>query len=244
MRTTGGAGGDGESEFGSVPLSVSGDDMSNVVIATSKGVSASGRVVYEGGSQPSRNTVRVSAASADADGPLAMLGSSSSITPEGTFELKGLAGRRFFRVSNVPAGWVLKAVRYNGADITDEGLDIPNQPVSGLEIVLTTKTTAVNGTVKAGNDPATDYTVVIFSDDPQKWAVPMPRQIASARPNQDGRFEVKNLPEGSYYAIALEYIAQGDWFDPEVLDRLKARAQRFTLAEGETQTLDLRLESM
>jgi len=244
MRTTGG-GGDGESEFGSVPLSVSGDDMSNVVIATSKGVSASGKVVYEGGSQPSRNTLRISAASPESDGPLAMLGSSSSVTPDGTFEIKGLVGRRLFRLSNMPAGWVLKAVRHNGADITDDGLDIaPNQPVSGLEVVLTTKTTEISGTVKAGSEPATDYTVVIFSDDPQKWSVPMPRHIASARPNQEGRFEVKNLPEGSYYVIALEYIAQGDWFDPEVLDRLKAKAQRFTLAEGEVQTLDLRLESM
>src|SRR5690606_1907100 len=73
-------GGDGQSEFGSIPLSVSGDDMTNVVIATSRGTTVSGRVTYEGGPAPARNTVRISAASVDADNPLSMLGSSSSVT--------------------------------------------------------------------------------------------------------------------------------------------------------------------
>jgi protocatechuate 3,4-dioxygenase beta subunit len=237
--------GDGQSEFGSVPLSVGGDDMENVIIVTSKGTTASGRVIYEGGSRPTSSSVRVSAASPDADGPLAFAGGASSVAPEGTFEIKGLAGPRIFRVGNIPAGWVLKAIRVDGTDITDTGIDIrPNEPVTGIEVVLTSKTTEVTGAVKAGNDPATDYTVVIFSDDPQKWTAPMSRHIASARPNQEGRFQVKNLPAGSYYAVALDYIAQGDWNDPEVLDRLKARATRFTLAEGEVENLNLRLEGM
>lgn len=241
--TAAGAGGDGQSESGAVPLSVSGDDMSNVMILTSKGTSASGRVIYEGGSKPRSNTLRISAASAESDGPLALLGGSSSISEEGTFEIKGLAGPRIFRVSNIPAGWALKAVRLNGNDITDSGIDIrPTEPVTGIEVVLTSKSTEVTGAVQAGNGPATDYTVVMFSDDPQKWTAPMSRHIASARPNQDGRFQVKHLPAGTYYVVALDYIAQGDWNDPEVLERLKTRATRVTLHEGEVANLNLKLE--
>lgn len=243
-RVAGAGAGDGGGEFGSVPLSVGGDDMANVIIVTSKGTTASGRVVYEGGSKPTANTLRITAPGAEAEGPLAMLGGSSSVTPEGTFELKGLAGQRMFRVNNVPAGWVLKAVRLNGADITDTGIDIrPTEPVTGIEVVLTSKLTEVSGSVKAGNDPATDYTVVVFSEDAEKWTVPMTRHVASARPNQDGRFQIRNLPAGAYYVIAVEYIAQGDWNDPDVLERLRARATRFTLADGEVQTLDLKLSS-
>ena len=245
MTRTVGPGGDGQSEFGSVPLSVSGEDMNNVMIVTSKGTSASGRVVYEGGSKPTSNTLRVSAATIDAEGPTGLLGGSSSVSEEGTFEIKGLAGQRIFRVSNIPAGWVLKSVRLSGTDITDTGIDIkPNDPVTGLEVVLTSKSTEVTGSVKAGNDAATDYTVVIFSEDPQKWTAPMTRHIASARPNQEGRFQVKHLPAGSYYVVAVDYIAQGDWNDPDVLERLKARATRITLDEGEVETLSLSLESM
>jgi protocatechuate 3,4-dioxygenase beta subunit len=244
-RVSGPGGGDGASEFGSIPLSVAGEDMSNVIIATSKGTTVAGRVVYEGGSKPNTNTLRISAAEADAEGPAGLLGGSSSVTSEGTFEIKGLVGQRIFRVSNIPSGWVLKAVRLNGTDVTDNGIDIrPTEPVTGVEVVLTTKTTELTGAVKAGNDPAKDYTVVIFSDDPQKWTVPMTRHIVSARPNQEGRFQVKHLPAGSYYVVALEYIAQGDWFDPDMLERLKARATRITLDEGEVENINLSLESM
>jgi hypothetical protein len=245
MTRTVGPEGAGESsqEFGSVPLTVSAEDLSNVIIVTTKGATATGRVVYEGGSKPTVNTLRISASSADQDNPL-MLGGSSSVTADGTFEINGLAGPRLFRAMNIPAGWVLKAVTLNGTDITDTGVDIRSgDPISGLEVVLTSKATEVNGGVKAGNEPATDYTVVIFSDDPEKWRVPMTRHIASARPNQQGRFQVKHLPAGSYYAVALEYIAQGDWNDPDVLDRLKSKATRFSLDEGDVKTLELRLET-
>jgi protocatechuate 3,4-dioxygenase beta subunit len=243
-RTIGPGGGDGSQESGSVPLTVTGEDMSNVLIMTTRGATATGRVVYEGGSKPTVNTVRISAAAADQDSPLGMLGASSSVTSDGTFEIKGLAGQRIFRAANIPAGFVLKAITLNGTDITDTGVDIrTGDPISGLEVVLTSKTTEVNGGVRAGNEPATDYTVIIFSDDPEKWRVPMTRHIASARPNQQGRFQVKHLPAGSYYAVAVEYIAQGDWNDPEVLDRLKGQATRFTVSEGDVKTLDLKLET-
>jgi hypothetical protein len=69
----------------------------------------------------------------------------------------------------------------------------------------------------------------------------MTRYITGTRPNQDGRFQVKNLPAGSYYAIALDYIAQGEWNDPDVLERLREKATRFTLEEGKVETLDLKL---
>jgi hypothetical protein len=211
-------------------------------VVTTKGATATGRVVYEGGTKPTVNRLRVSAAALDQEGPVAMLGSSSSVTPEGTFELKGLAGPRVFRVSNIPQGWVLKAVKLLGTDITDTGVDVRStEPLSGIEVILTSKTTEVNGGAKAGNDPASDYTVVIFSEDPEKWRVPMTRHVASARPNQQGRFQVKNLPAGSYYAVAVEYIAQGEWNDPDVLERLKSTATRFTIAEGDVKTLELKL---
>jgi protocatechuate 3,4-dioxygenase beta subunit len=244
-RVVGGPGGDGQNEFGSVPLSVGAEDVSNVVIVTSKGAAVQGRVVWEGGTKPTANTLRITAASADGEPALAMLGGSGSVTAEGTFELKGLAGHRLFRVANVPAGWTLKAATVNGQDVTDTGLDIKGtDTINNVEVVLTNRSTELSGTVKSGNDPALDYTVVIFAEDAQKWTVPQPRYIHSARPSQDGKFQLKNLPAGSYYAVALEYIPQGDWFDPEVLERLKSKATRFTLDEGGTQTLDLRLETM
>ena len=245
MRTTGPGGSEGSQEAGAIPVTVGGDDMSNVIIVTTKGATATGRVVFEGGSKPTTNAIRISAAATEDTGPMTLISGSSTITPEGTFEIKGLTGTRVFRVSNIPAGWVLKAIKVNGTDITDNGIDIKSaDPVSGVEVILTSKVTEVKGAVKAGNDPALDYTVVIFSDEPEKWRVPTSRHIATGRPNQQGQFQVKNLPAGSYYAIALEYIPQGEWNDPEVLERLKSKATTFAVAEGEVKTLDLKLEGM
>src|SRR5688572_24270217 len=105
------------------------------MIVTSKGTSASGRVTWEGGAKPTVNRLRISAGSVDGE-PLSMLGGSSSVTAEGTFEIKGLAGHRIFRVSNVPAGWHLKAIRHGGQDITDTGIEIrTTEPPSNLEVV-------------------------------------------------------------------------------------------------------------
>ena len=69
----------------------------------------------------------------------------------------------------------------------------------------------------------------------------MTRWVTGTRPDQDGRFKVQNLPAGTYLAAAVDYVPQGEWGDPELLDRLKSKAKRFTLGDGATETLDLKL---
>jgi hypothetical protein len=238
----GGAGG----EIGLLPISVNGEDISNVVIVTAKGASASGRLTFEDGAKPANLTnIRVTPTSTDGEpGPGMMFGDSNSVKADGTFEVHGLTGTRLFRVVNVPTGWTMKSVRVNGADITDAGLEFkPGEAVTGVEIALTSKGTTVSGTVTAsGSEPVKDYTLVIFADDPQRWTLPNTRYVAGRRPDQNGRFEVKSLPPGSYYAAAVDYLPDGEWNDPEVLDRLKANAKRFTLGDGESKTLELKIQ--
>ena len=67
-----------------------------------------------------------------------MPGGSSSLSPDGAFEIKGLIGQRLIRPTGLPAGWTLKSVTLNGVDVTDTGITIkPNEPVSGIEVTLT-----------------------------------------------------------------------------------------------------------
>jgi hypothetical protein len=170
-------------------------------------------------------------------------GGPQTLTAEGTFELRGLSGIRLIRVMNPPSGWMAKAVRLNGNDVTDSGIDFkPGDAVSGIEIVMTSRITEVTGTVKSSDgSPARDYTVVIFSTDSDMWTIPMTRYVTGTRPDQEGRFRARNLPPGDYYAIALEYIEAGSWGDPDVLERLKAKAKRVSIGEGERKTVDLDL---
>jgi hypothetical protein len=187
-------------------------------------------------------SLRIVASAIDTEGPSIGGGASSSVKPDGSFELKGLAGPRLIRAAGLN-GWTLKSVMLNGRDVTDTGVDFRGaDAVTGLDIVLTSKLTDISGSVTASNgEPVKDYTVVIFAEDPQKWTVPMTRYVTGTRPDQQGRFQVKNLPAGSYYAVAVDYIPQGEWGDPELLDRLKDKAKRITLGEGEAKTLDLKI---
>jgi hypothetical protein len=239
-----GIGGDGnEAETGSLPVTVNGEDLSGVVIVTSKGATASGHLTFEGGAKPTTLTnIRVTASPVDMDGPMIAFAGPGSVKADGTFELKGLSGTRIVRVASLPPGWMLKSVRVNGNDITDTGIDFkPGEALTGVDVVVTSKLTEVNGTVKAGSQQAKDYTLVVFSDESQKWSLPNSRFVAATRPDQEGRFQIKNLPAGGYLAIAVDYLAQGEWNDPDVLERLKPKATSFSIDEGETKTLSLTL---
>jgi hypothetical protein len=241
-------GGEGdEAEFGSIPLSVAGEDLPNVVVVTSKGGTATGRITFDGVPRPNTfGTMRVTASAPDVDGPVAIVGgSSAAVKPDATFELKGVAGPRLIRVMQLPPGTLLKAVHLNGTDVTDTPVDFKNaEQVSGLEIVIGKSTELAGSVSDAAGRPVKDYTVVVFADDPQKWTAPMTRWVTAARPDQDGRFKITSLPAGSYYAVALEYIAQGEWGDPDLLDRLKTKAKPFTLDEGAAASLDLKISDM
>jgi hypothetical protein len=244
MRVGGPEGGD--AEVGSLPITVSGEDLTGVVILMSKGATASGRLSFEGGTKPATLAgIRITSSAADSDffAMPGMGGGSGTVKEDGTFELRGLTGTRLIRANALPPGWMLKSVLVNGADVTDTGAEFKaGEAVSQLEVVLTSKVTDVSGTVKGSNgQPVKDYTLVVFSDEPQRWAMPLTRYVAGARPNLEGRFQFKDLPAGGYYAIAIEYIAQGEWADPEVLERLKAKATKFSLDEAESRTLELTL---
>jgi protocatechuate 3,4-dioxygenase beta subunit len=233
-------------ETGSIPVTVAGEDLPNIILVTAKGGKAAGKLTFEGGSKPpSLSSIRVSAVGTD-DGPSISFGGgagSGSVKDDGTFELTGLSGHKLIRVNGLPPGWVLKSVRYNGTDITDTGAEFrAGEAATGLEVVATSRGTTITGGVTGDNgSPLKDYTVVIFSDDEEMWRVPMSRWVTGSRPDQEGRFKVTNLPAGTYHAVAVEYIAQGEWGDPDLLARLKGKGRRFTLNEGGAENLDLKL---
>jgi len=107
---------------------------------------------------------------------------------------------------------------------------------------MTTQTQSITGSVTNDKgDPQKEYTVVVFPQDEDKWNLPTNRWTQSARPDQQGQFKVSDLPAGSYLAVAVEYVAQGEWNDPEWLRRNAPRATKVTLDEGATKTVDLKL---
>ena len=233
-----------EREFATMSVNVAGDDINGMVVVATRGAKASGTVTFASGMKPDGlNTMRIMPTPTDDNpGPVMTLGG-AAVKDNGTFELEGLVGNRIFRMMNPPKGWVTKAVHFNGEDVTDKGIDFkPGQDLEGIEIELTNKTTSITGSVKDDQGNALkDYTVVIFPEDQTKWGLAQNRWTSTARPDQQGQFKINNLPPGAFYAIAVDYVAQGDWSDPEWMARAAKRATRFTLDEGAAKTLDLKL---
>ena len=237
-----------EREFATAKISVAGEDITGLVVTGTHGARATGRVVFDGAPPPENlTTIRLIATPTDVDDmpAAASLFGLSSVKENGAFEVDGLVGGRAFRITNMPKGWFFKQLTREGNDITDKGYDFkPGEAVDGFELVLTTKTQGVTGAVTGtSGEPAKDYTVVIFADDPQKWTGNDTRWVMSARADQQGQFKIADAPPGAYFAIAVEYVPQGEWRDPAWLERASKTATRFTLDEGATRTLSLKLSA-
>jgi hypothetical protein len=230
-------------EFASQPITVRGDDASNVVVQTSLGFRISGRVVVEGGSLTPEQleAVQVSVLPVLAGQGISgvLLAAGAAAAPDGSFVVANVIGPRLIRVGALPSGYVLKSVRAYGSDITDSGIDVV-QDVPTVEIVVTGRPTELSGTVtEAGGSVTTEYAVIVFSDDSRRWAARLNRHVTSARPGADGRFRVTGLPAGRYLAVAVGALVDGEWAEPDHLEQLRSVATRFELADGEARTVTL-----
>ena len=161
----------------------------------------------------------------------------------GHFTITGVApGRYTIRVQGGVASYTLRSAFTGTRDILDFPLEVkPNEDVADITMTMTTKTQELSGTLTdSQNQPAPDYSVIVYAADPQYW-LPQARRIVSVRPGTDGKFSVRSLPPGEYLIAAVTDIEPGEWFDPEFLQQLRAASARVTLNEGDKKTQDLRL---
>jgi protocatechuate 3,4-dioxygenase beta subunit len=229
-------------QFAAQPLSVDGD-VDGVFVTLAPGATISGNVTVQATATPVLPEVtqfRVTAPTAAPSdfGP----NGQARVDRDGTFMLEGVAaGSRWIR-AQAPRGWTLKSVIVDGREVIDTPLDIRGaQRISGVTLVFTDKLTEVAGTVAdQQGTPMTDYTVLAFPSDSTLWR-PQARQIATARPDQNGRYQLRGLPPGEYFLVAIDPAEQGEWYEPAFLDQQRLGASRFSLVEGETKTQDLRV---
>lgn len=234
-------------ESATLDVSVNSDDVTGVSLVGVKPVTAAGRIILEGPApqllQPS--ALRVSSFPAPVNGVITTFGPPSSpatVNDDFTFQAKVRPGRMLMNVTT-PASWTIKAVRLHSADVTDEGIEFKqNEDVGDIEIELTNRVTAVTGLVtNSRGESSKDYLLIVFAQDRARWTAGS-RYIRTGRPDQDGRFKI-SVPPGSYYAIAVDYVEPGDATDPEFLDRVRFKATAFSLGDGETRAVDLKLGS-
>jgi hypothetical protein len=241
-------GGDGAPQMATAEVTVNGDDVDGIRLSVARMITVTGRlvVVDPAAAQSLRpSTIRLMVQPATPDDSMFMMGPGPGgmAKDDFSFEMRTLPGRMLVRIGGPLAGWQIKSVRLNGLDVTDTGIDFTaGNDVSGLEVELTNHLSEVSGLVaNARGEAVKDYSVIFFSQDRDQWAGNT-RYRALGRPDQDGRFKIRTLPPGRYYAIAVDYLEPSEIGDPETLERLATRATMFTLSEGETKVVDLKVQ--
>jgi hypothetical protein len=245
----GGRGGNGRGGPGATPVfaravvNVNGSDVTGVVLAPVPPATARGRVIIDasGSANVQTNNLRITASAVQAQPLAGGQSAPAQVNDDLTFELQVSPGRATLRPT-VAGDWVLKAVRSNGEDVTDAGIEFkPGEAVEGIEVEITNHPPEVSGSVtNAKSEPIKDYTVLLFPQSRDLWTTNT-REFAVVRPDKDGRYKTRSLPPDRYYAIAVESVDLSEWRDPEFLGRIASDATKFSLSEGENKSLDLKL---
>lgn len=236
-------------ESARVALKVTGEDITNLVITTSKGSAVRGRLVFDTGAAPAgARPGFVQVLPSFVEQPAAF-GSPTIWHDDWTFEVTSVLGNALLRLRPAPASaqtgtdsaWLLKAVMLEGRDVTDIPFELNGtRDIAGVEVIVTQKRTLLSGTVRDGRDaPVPEPLVVVFPES-REQRTPQSRFITRGRAEREGRYTVSGLPPGRYFAAAVSRLTSGEEYEADVLLGLEATAVRVTLAEGEEKTVDLR----
>jgi len=220
-------------ETASIPMTVSGENISGVTVTTGRGATLDGMFVADSGTvQALPTTLRANVRQVRAGGGVAMMGSGRN-----RFQAAGMTGPFYIDVQGIPDGWAVSQITVGGADVTDEAIDLKGQSASA-RVVLTNRVTTLTGIVQARRDPA-GHIVVVFPASESRWPYPS-RYVRTARTDDRGRFRIAGLPpDERYYAVAVDYLEDGEEHDLQLLERLRARATTFSLGDGEQRAVYL-----
>jgi protocatechuate 3,4-dioxygenase beta subunit len=228
---------------------IAGEDLDNIRVAAVKPSVATGRITADpAASRPLPRNLTVRLIDAAPSSFLASAASPARVDDDFGFELKTTPGRKLVSIDGsgpLSTRWTIRSVRLNGVDVTDTGIAFnPNQDVGGIEVEVTNRLTHVTGAVTGDRDQVRRAcTVVVFWRDKRKWTINS-RYQAVGYCQPDGRFGISSLPPGDFYIIAVDRIEAGEWRDPEFLERARSKASEFSLSEGESKTIDLKLSSI
>jgi hypothetical protein len=222
---------------------VHGTDLEGIALVAGAGGTIRGQVATDDGSPLPSNVERLIVRHTNVGGArmtmMGVLPDNGRVSAQGVFELKGLLGQGMLSIGTLTGDWVVKAIEADGRDVADEPFEVPQgATMSGIRIVLSQRPTIVRGSLVDEKRQPAEGTVIVFAEESSRWRE-SGRSVRSARPDQNGEFSIKGLPPGNYLAIALGYVQDGQWNDPEFLEGLRPRAERLTLAEAENKRVAL-----
>jgi hypothetical protein len=243
-------------EFAFVPISVGGSDITGLRIVTGSGATLSGRVMFEGTPPPAGTRVRVVPQSADPMRNVEPIRSNANVGvvgPDGAFQIDGIAGPLFLRITidGGRPGTATDPVRYMTRSVLIDGVEMADTPfdptrrgsVGNITMVVTDKVTEVSGLITDSRGTPLESTRVLIVPEQLPADMSPSRFVRLLQADSSGKFSVRAMPAGRYAAVALSTFETERQFDPAAIERARQIGRSFSLREGETVTLDLRVTS-
>jgi len=228
------------------PLVVAGEEVT-VVLTPMPGVQMSGTMTLEASTAPPPkgfSGFRVNPVALDSVASMPRIARPADGGDNGRFSIPDVMAGRYLIRANGPSGWTMKAVYSDGQDVTDQPIEVKTDNITGLNVIFTDKISRISGTVRDSRGAGMAATTVIaFPTDEKLW-VPQSRQIVTSRTDQSGAYRLAAVPPGDYYIVALDDadVEQGEWFDPEFLERIRSSATKVSIGEGDARTQDLKVQ--
>jgi hypothetical protein len=222
-----------------MPLIVPSRDLAGVRATVTRGFRISGRIVTDDSSQalpPQRLGLNIDSR----DWPISDY-SETMTAADGTFSSWEIPPGLFQLSVPVPSGWFVKSVTAQGRDVADLPFEV-KEAIPGITITLSRRGASVSGAVRtASGAPDSAAAVLVFSTDPRQWVdySPYSRRLKDARTTRAGTFEIRDLPAGDYFIVAVPPAAM-TW-KPGFLEAMSRIATRVTLGEAEQRSIDLRV---
>jgi hypothetical protein len=229
-------------EYASVPLTVV-SDIENLVVVTQPGATVKGRVVFIDNPGVDASALRVTTqpgARSMMSGP----GPVAAVSADGEFTLADLTGSTLVRIAGLRADWALRAIMLGSDDITDRPVEFRKEHSGHLEVVVTTRAAAIEGTITDDEGkPVEQAAVLVFPDERDAWRAGSTR-VKIAATQKGGRYAVQGLVGGRYYAVASRTrIIWPPDTPEEIFESLAREATRFVVAGDERRVVDLRVTS-
>jgi Carboxypeptidase regulatory-like domain len=235
----------GPAELAQLTMTVGAMNVDDVRLTAVKPTVIKGRLVTDAGAtaRPVLSSAQVINVPTDSFSIMSRLGMpvTSTVKDDFTFELKAFPGRILLNAAPLPAGWAQNAIRVNGVDVTNTGIDVAGEALTGVEIVITNIVGELSGQVlDASGQPTRSAWVILFTQDRYRWRPPA-RFSQATRPGPDNRYKLTIVQPDKFYVAAVDNVEPGEWTDPEFLDRIRSRALMIDVGEAEHKTLNLTL---
>ena len=235
-----------EHEAGYALLDMEGTDVAGFTLTMSRGQKVAGRVLFEGGVPRAAGKLRMLVQMRLPQGPMSTIGSRppfSAVDGDLNFELTDVYRLPLIvGIRGLPDGWVLKSVRYDGRDITDVAADFGTAARERrLEILVTNRvaTPSVRVTDDEGRS-VTSSQVLLIPADPTRWQGAL--WGVSDVPSPEGVLSLGHILPGDYLIAA---VTSDDYRvlirDSTRIDGLATIAQKVTLAEGDSRTVEVHM---